>query len=483
MVKLKIIDDSDCIPNSGISCWYDGAVGGFDGIQQVINTISGHSYRITFFLSADRWCDAQADSTDPVPDMNNINPEVSEVLVYAGSLPGGFTVTPSSNDASLNSVAAQTCSSPTGGDGTTTGTPVDWSINVDNSKSSIGLSDIAVPSDESVNLYSDSSFSSEITGSNTISLAEGGATKVYVMVTAQDGATKLYYEVTVNRAAPPATVAAAPTAVSATAGNGQATVSFTAPTNNGGSAITGYKVYVYKDGVKQNSLTTSGTSSPITVTGLTNGTAYTFKVVATNSVGDSSESTESSAVTPVAATVAAAPTAVSATAGNGQATVSFTAPTNNGGSAITGYKVYVYKDGVKQNSLTTSGTSSPITVTGLTNCTGYTFTVTAINSQGESTESTASSKIYPVDPNLYVTTGNQSDVVEGRTSILAVEGNSGSLVINSGGSTIDVPDSAIDTTGLDAGDYVKITQTNLPQGTSNLLFKTEWMECLLVAAV
>jgi uncharacterized protein (TIGR02145 family) len=83
--------------------------------------------------------------------------------------------------------------------------------------------------------------------------------------------------------------------VVATAGNASASVAFVAPTNNGGSAITGYTVTSSPGGI-----TATGTTSPINVTGLTNGTAYTFSVVATNAIGNSSPSTASSAVTPLA---------------------------------------------------------------------------------------------------------------------------------------------------------------------------------------
>ena len=82
---------------------------------------------------------------------------------------------------------------------------------------------------------------------------------------------------------------------SATAGNAQATVSFAAPSSNGGSAITSYTVTS-----SPGNLTATGAGSPLTVTGLTNGTAYTFTVRATNSVGSSAASSASNAVTPVA---------------------------------------------------------------------------------------------------------------------------------------------------------------------------------------
>jgi len=84
----------------------------------------------------------------------------------------------------------------------------------------------------------------------------------------------------------------APTIGTATAGNTEASVSFT-PSSNGGSPITGYTVTS-----NPGSITGVGTSSPITVTGLTNGTPYTFTVTATNAIGTSLPSTPSNAVTP-----------------------------------------------------------------------------------------------------------------------------------------------------------------------------------------
>lgn len=83
------------------------------------------------------------------------------------------------------------------------------------------------------------------------------------------------------------------------------------------------------------------------------------------------------------------PTGVSATAGDEQATVVFTAPTDVGGDAITSYRAQS-NDGISGTS-----TSSPVTVTGLTNGTSYTFEVWAINRYGESTASDASGSVTP----------------------------------------------------------------------------------------
>jgi uncharacterized protein (TIGR02145 family) len=210
-----------------------------------------------------------------------------------------------------------------------------------------------------------------------------------------------------------ATVPYPPTGVVATAGNTSASVSFVAPTNDGGSALTGYTVTS-----DPGNISVSGTTSTINVTGLTNGTAYTFTVVATNVVGSSVASVASSGVTP--ATFPGAPTSVVATAGNTSASVSFVAPANNGGSSITGYTVTS-----NPGNISVSGTTSPINVTGLTNGTSYTFTVVATNSMGNSAASTTSSAVIPliscgtdtvsdIDGNTYPTVsfGNQCWISE-----------------------------------------------------------------------
>jgi Fibronectin type III domain len=90
----------------------------------------------------------------------------------------------------------------------------------------------------------------------------------------------------------------APTGVTATPGDGQATVSWSAPASNGGSAIDHYTVTAAPGGA---STQVPGSQTTGVVTNLANGVAYTFTVTATNATGTSPASTPSSSVTPVVA--------------------------------------------------------------------------------------------------------------------------------------------------------------------------------------
>ena len=94
-----------------------------------------------------------------------------------------------------------------------------------------------------------------------------------------------------------------------------------------------------------------------------------------------------------AANAPGAPTIGTATAGDGEATISFTAPSSDGGSPITSYTATSSPGGITET-LSQSGSGS-ITVTGLTNATAYTFTVTATNAIGTSVASAASNSVIP----------------------------------------------------------------------------------------
>ncbi|HXC46615.1 MAG TPA: fibronectin type III domain-containing protein, partial [Solirubrobacteraceae bacterium] len=196
---------------------------------------------------------------------------------------------------------------------------------------------------------------------------------------------------------PTPTVPAAPTGVSATGGEGSASVTWTAP-SSGTSPITSYTITPYIGSTAQASTAISGSppATKATIIGLKNGTAYTFTVTATNAVGNGPASEKSNAVTPSAPTAPAAPAAPTATPGNASASVTWSAPANNG-SAILSYTVTPYLGSTAEPATVISGSppATSATITGLTNGDTYTFTVTATNAIGSGPASPASGAVTP----------------------------------------------------------------------------------------
>ena len=174
----------------------------------------------------------------------------------------------------------------------------------------------------------------------------------------------------------PISAPAAPTNVVAVALNGSALVSWDAAFANG-SAVTSY--VVTSSGAK--TCVTKTTTSCL-VSGLINGTSYTFTVKAINVVGMSAASVASQSVTPV--TTPSVPRSFAATVGNQSVSFVWDAPSRNGGTPILGY---VVSDLDGNNCTTTQALTC--TIDGLTNGQSYKFTVSAQNAVGFSSTSTA----------------------------------------------------------------------------------------------
>ena len=193
----------------------------------------------------------------------------------------------------------------------------------------------------------------------------------------------------------PSKVPDSPSGVTAVAGDSLATVSWTAPASDNGAGITQYSV-TSTPGGKTCTSTSTLPASPATscqVTGLTNGTSYTFVVTASNVDGAGSASQASNSINP--STAPDAPTDASATAGSHSATVSWTVP-NDEGRTISSYKVtatdvtHAFNGGQ-----TVTGLADPATVTGLTNGDSYTFSVVASNVDGPGAASGPSNAVVP----------------------------------------------------------------------------------------
>jgi hypothetical protein len=195
------------------------------------------------------------------------------------------------------------------------------------------------------------------------------------------------------------TAPGSPTGLGATAVSPtQVNLSWTAPSNNGGSPITGYKIEVKSGSGSYSNLVsnTGNTATTYSHTGLTTGTTYTYRVSAINSIGTSSASSETSA-TPTSSSsssVPSAPTGLVATASSAtQVNLSWSAPSSNGGYAITGYKIeYKIGSGAFSNLVSNTGTTSTsYSHTGLSSGTTYVYRVSAINQIGTGAASSEAS--------------------------------------------------------------------------------------------
>jgi hypothetical protein len=181
----------------------------------------------------------------------------------------------------------------------------------------------------------------------------------------------------------------APTITSSTPGSSLLSIAFDAPLFNGGITITRYEKAFSTDNSTWSpwalaSSSTSPPTSPVTISGLTNGQAYYVKIRAVNSMGVGPESNVWNTTT-TPSTTPDAPTLSSVTRGYRQLTVAFTAPAFNGGSAITDYE-FSTNNGTSWTSMAQSGTTD-YAITGLADFTSYNVRVRAVNAAGSGSSS------------------------------------------------------------------------------------------------
>jgi hypothetical protein len=187
------------------------------------------------------------------------------------------------------------------------------------------------------------------------------------------------------------------TGVTASPGQGTATVSWSPPS---AGTVTSYTITPYIGSSAQTPVTVSGTppATSATVPNLNGGVSYTFTVTANNPAGSGPASAPSSPITPQPPVTPSAPGNVTAVPATGQATVSWSVPTNAGGRSISGYQITPISNGTAGTPVSVSGGSTTsYDVTGLTNSTSYTFTVSAVNSVGTGAASSPSNAVTPDD--------------------------------------------------------------------------------------
>jgi hypothetical protein len=165
-------------------------------------------------------------------------------------------------------------------------------------------------------------------------------------------------------------------------------ITFDAPTDDGGAAITGVQATVNPGGRR-----VAGVGSPLRIGGLANGTPYVIELAAVNEFGVGGAMLTPS-TTPVGG-VPFAPAAVSATSTGaaGAIAVAFSPPMFAGGSTVTSYAVVSSPGG-----RFAVGAASPLVVTGLRHGERYTFTATAKNAQGTSPSSSPTPPVVAVGP-------------------------------------------------------------------------------------
>jgi titin len=186
--------------------------------------------------------------------------------------------------------------------------------------------------------------------------------------------------------------------LSAVAGDGSVTLSWSAPADDGGSPVTGYQVLSATSAEGPYSAVGTPTTTSMVVTGLSNGTTYYIEVVAANDVGSSNPAGPVSATPtattppppppvtppppPPSKTVASPPGSPITVAGDGTVTLSWSAPADDGGSPVTGYQVLTATSPGGPYGVVGSPTGTSMVVNGLRDGTTYYFEVVAVNGVG-----------------------------------------------------------------------------------------------------
>jgi len=195
----------------------------------------------------------------------------------------------------------------------------------------------------------------------------------------------------------PATKPGAPRNLQATPGDGQVTLNWQPPSNDGGSPILLYTIYRGNSSGGESFLITVPLVTTYTDATVTNGVTYYYKVSATNAIGEGPKSNEASATPSAPATPPGAPQGLSATPGDTTVSLTWSPPSSNGGSPITNYKIYRSTTGGGETPQATIGNVLTYSDTAVTNGVTYYYEVSALNNVGEGPRSSEASAT-PIAP-------------------------------------------------------------------------------------
>jgi fibronectin type 3 domain-containing protein len=230
--------------------------------------------------------------------------------------------------------------------------------------------------------------------------------------------------------APPApavqTPPTAPGAPAAAPADGRVTLSWSAPSSNGGSPITSYNVYRSTSSGTETLLAGAGNATTYIDNGLTNGTTYYYQVTAVNAVGESPRSAETPAA-PHPVSAPSAPQGATASYASAKVTVSWSAPAGDGGSPVTSYNVYRgTSPGAESAYATVSGTS--LADTAVTLGTTYYYVVRAVNSAGEGAPSNEASALAAAVPGQVTNLLARTSTTRGVTLTWSAPAANGSAI-------------------------------------------------------
>src|SRR5947208_1645421 len=206
-----------------------------------------------------------------------------------------------------------------------------------------------------------------------------------------EGAKSNEASATPNAPPPPPTPPSAPQNLAATGGNAQVILTWKAPASDGGSPIANYKIYRGTTSGSETLIATIGNQLSYSDGGLTNGVTYYYQVSAVNNAGEGPKSNEASATPTAPATPPGAPQGLGATAGDATVTLTWSAPSSNGGSPITNYRIYRGTASGGETLKATIGNVLTYTDTTVTNGVTYYYQVSAMNGAGEGPRSNEAS--------------------------------------------------------------------------------------------